>query len=103
MKRTRETLGAVGLVSALAVANFGLPEFASAPESEEDALAARKAAFQQRWGDPADRIDNSAASYPNCDAARAAGVAPIRIGEPGYGAHLDRDNDGVACEPYRGR
>ncbi|MBO9717351.1 MAG: excalibur calcium-binding domain-containing protein [Pseudoxanthomonas sp.] len=24
-------------------------------------------------------------------------------GEPGYGPHLDRDNDGVGCEPYRGR
>lgn len=22
---------------------------------------------------------------------------------PGYGPHLDRDNDGVGCEPYRGR
>lgn len=35
--------------------------------------------------------------------ARAAGAAPIRIGEPGYGPHLDRDGDGIACEPYRGR
>jgi hypothetical protein len=39
-----------------------------------------------------------AAAYPNCAAARAAGAAPIRRGEPGYGAHLDRDGDGVACE-----
>ncbi|HDS1139489.1 TPA: excalibur calcium-binding domain-containing protein [Stenotrophomonas maltophilia] len=23
--------------------------------------------------------------------------------DPGYGPHLDRDNDGVGCEPYRGR
>ena len=36
--------------------------------------------------------------YRNCSAARAAGVTPIRRGEPGYGRHLDRDNDGVACE-----
>lgn len=36
--------------------------------------------------------------YPNCAAARAAGVAPIYRGQPGYGAHLDRDNDGKACE-----
>lgn len=42
-------------------------------------------------------------AYANCTAARAAGAAPIRRGEPGYGPHLDRDNDGVACEPYRGR
>lgn len=36
--------------------------------------------------------------FANCAAARAAGVAPIRRGEPGYRAALDRDNDGVACE-----
>lgn len=36
--------------------------------------------------------------YPNCAAARAAGAAPVRRGEPGYAAHLDRDNDGIGCE-----
>ncbi len=36
--------------------------------------------------------------YPNCAAARAAGAAPLRRGQPGYGSHLDRDNDGIACE-----
>ena len=36
--------------------------------------------------------------YPNCAAARAAGVAPIHIGEPGYRPELDGDRDGVACE-----
>jgi hypothetical protein len=36
--------------------------------------------------------------YANCDAVRAAGAAPIRVGDPGYGRHLDRDGDGVGCE-----
>lgn len=36
--------------------------------------------------------------YPNCAAARQAGAAPIRRGQPGYGRHLDRDGDGIACE-----
>jgi hypothetical protein len=36
--------------------------------------------------------------YENCDAARAAGAAPVRTGDPGYGSHLDRDGDGSACE-----
>lgn len=40
-----------------------------------------------------------AAYYKNCDAARAAGVAPLLVGQPGYRAELDRDGDGVACEP----
>ena len=41
--------------------------------------------------------------FANCAEARAAGAAPVRRGDPGYGPHLDRDNDGVGCEPYRGR
>jgi uncharacterized protein (DUF3084 family) len=36
--------------------------------------------------------------YKNCDAVRAAGKAPLHRGEPGYASHLDRDNDGIACE-----
>ena len=42
-------------------------------------------------------------AFANCAAARAAGAAPVRRGQPGYGPHLDRDGDGVGCEPYRGR
>lgn len=37
-------------------------------------------------------------SYANCAAARAAGAAPVRVGDPGYASHLDRDGDGVGCE-----
>ena len=37
-------------------------------------------------------------AYRNCTEARAAGAAPVRRGDPGYGSHLDRDNDGVGCE-----
>ena len=36
--------------------------------------------------------------YRNCDAARAAGVAPLHSGDPGYRPGLDRDGDGIACE-----
>jgi hypothetical protein len=36
--------------------------------------------------------------YKNCDAVRAAGADPIRVGQPGYARHLDRDGDGVGCE-----
>lgn len=36
--------------------------------------------------------------YQNCSAARVAGAAPVRVGDPGYGRHLDRDGDGVGCE-----
>lgn len=37
-------------------------------------------------------------AFANCTAARAAGAAPVRRGEAGYGPHLDRDNDGIGCE-----
>ncbi|MCK2241609.1 MULTISPECIES: excalibur calcium-binding domain-containing protein [unclassified Crossiella] len=36
--------------------------------------------------------------YKNCDDVRSKGAAPLHRGEPGYGKHLDRDGDGVACE-----
>ena len=36
--------------------------------------------------------------FVNCAAARAAGAAPVRRGESGYGRHLDRDGDGIGCE-----
>ena len=37
--------------------------------------------------------------YAGCDQVRAAGAAPLRYGQPGYGPHMDGDGDGVACEP----
>ncbi|MGF3075643.1 excalibur calcium-binding domain-containing protein [Facklamia sp. P12955] len=36
--------------------------------------------------------------YANCTIARQAGAAPVYRGQPGYGPHLDRDNDGIGCE-----
>ncbi|WP_326704671.1 excalibur calcium-binding domain-containing protein [Streptomyces cyaneofuscatus] len=47
-----------------------------------------------------DPAESPSPSYENCDAAEEAGAAPLITGEPGYGDHLDRDGDGVACEPY---
>lgn len=41
---------------------------------------------------------SSGGAYANCTAARAAGAAPVMRGSPGYGSHLDRDNDGIGCE-----
>ncbi len=38
------------------------------------------------------------AYYANCDAARAAGTAPLSTGDTGYRSGLDRDSDGLACE-----
>ncbi len=38
------------------------------------------------------------AYYANCREARAAGAAPLYVGDPGYRPGLDRDRDGIACE-----
>ncbi|MFE1260705.1 excalibur calcium-binding domain-containing protein [Streptomyces albogriseolus] len=42
--------------------------------------------------------DGGSVYYENCSAARAAGAAPVHVGDPGYGSHLDRDGDGTGCE-----
>lgn len=41
------------------------------------------------------------AAFPNCNAARALGLAPSNKGEPGYWPQHDEDRDGTACEPWR--
>lgn len=43
------------------------------------------------------------AYFRSCAAARAAGAAPMMRGEPGFNPNLDRDGDGIACEPLRPR
>lgn len=52
--------------------------------------------------DTRERPPQEGDSWSYCDEARSAGTAPIYAGEPGYRVELDRDADGVACEPYRG-
>ncbi len=39
---------------------------------------------------PFRQSSTDSAYYPNCAAARAAGAAPMRVGDPGYRAGLDR-------------
>lgn len=36
--------------------------------------------------------------YTNCAQMLSAGAAPIAMGQPGYRAALDSDQDGMACE-----
>ncbi|MDM2419347.1 excalibur calcium-binding domain-containing protein [Mycobacteroides abscessus] len=37
--------------------------------------------------------------YKNCTEAHKDGVYNIKKGDPGYEPRLDRDGDGIACEP----
>lgn len=41
---------------------------------------------------------NENVTYNSCAEVRAAGKAPLKRGDPGYSAKLDRDGDGIACE-----
>lgn len=52
----------------------------------------------------ADVVEDQAVTPPfaNCDEARSYGADPVYEGDPGYGPHLDRDGDGVGCEPWSG-
>ena len=59
---------------------------------------AQMAAASPDSGQSTQSTSTSDAYYPNCSAARQAGVTPILRGQPGYRAGLDRDDDGVACE-----
>lgn len=43
-------------------------------------------------------LSATAAYFPDCAAAEAAGAAPIPRGRPGYRPALDRDGDGTACD-----
>lgn len=62
------------------------------------APAAAAAAAPAPRADRAPKPVRTGAAFANCAAARAAGAAPVRRGDPGYGPHLDRDGDGVGCE-----
>ena len=70
--------------------------------AEEDlaALEAELVDREARSSTPAVASGGAAPSgaFENCTAARAAGAAPVRRGDPGYGSHLDRDGDGIGCE-----
>ncbi|WP_230085426.1 excalibur calcium-binding domain-containing protein [Arthrobacter sp. AQ5-05] len=87
---------------------------AAAVAAEATKVAAVNAAAQQAASDDAARVAAQQAAqkapappvqappaavyYANCAAVRAAGVAPIYRGQPGYSSTLDRDGDGIACE-----
>jgi hypothetical protein len=63
--------------------------------AEHDAIAR---VLRTCSGEPTPRPSSPTTSYRNCEAARAAGVAPLRRGQPGYAPRLDRDGDGMACD-----
>ena len=98
-------LGGALLVGAITGAFNTLPSDDSA-----DVIELRYTSPDNPWaikGDNVRAADGVEAAEPtlyfaNCKAARAAGAAPMYWGRPGYRKELDRDGDGVACEPHFG-
>ncbi|WP_258066757.1 excalibur calcium-binding domain-containing protein [Arthrobacter sp. GMC3] len=88
---------------------------AAAVAAEAAKVAADKAAADQAAADEAARVAAQQAAkpqpapvqqapaapdayYKNCAAAKAAGAAPLYVGQSGYRLALDGDKDGIACE-----
>lgn len=72
------------------------PAYVPDPEPEPAYVPDPEPAYVPDYSD--DDSSSGSAYYKNCTAARAAGVTPLYVGDPGYASHLDRDGDGVACE-----
>lgn len=90
----RLVAGALGLAIGFGGTQLALPPQApsAGPTSEQQSGRAQQLVGPTS-GSPTDQT-----YFRNCDAVWAAGAAPIRRGDPGYGGHLDRDGDGVGCE-----
>ena len=97
--KTRETRQAEAFVSRFAVqvlVSCGLVAFAAwqaAPQFGSSSLVSETPGQVS--------LRESSVYYSGCNAARAAGAAPIHAGEPGYREEMDGDDDGIACEPHR--
>lgn len=105
MSRLVETGLGIVFVGGLLAAKFGVPDNVAAlvqadPGQEQGYMGDSNPWSKDYVAPPPGRAP---VYFRNCDAARAAGAAPVRRGEAGYASHLDRDGDGIGCEPYRGR
>ena len=90
------TIGSAVLFAVILAGSFAAANSDKMPAAVGNAVTAYRNLGRER-------APRAGAFYYNCDEARAAGVAPIYQGEPGYRDELDGDGDGIACEPYHGR
>ena len=89
----------VGLVqNAITVREQQAAEAERARQAAAAEQARQAAAAQQTQQQQAFVTQPQQGGYRNCSEARAAGAAPLRRGQLGYSARLDRDGDGIACE-----
>ena len=113
-KRGNSNIGTIAIVALVAFAigklsddDASKPEFEDAPQA---LIGSAQTDQQLTWSyadaEPVETTSHrftsdepqtafGSRSFRNCSHARAAGAAPVRAGDPGYGSHLDRDGDGV--------
>lgn len=68
------------------------------PRAKPSSSRASSRPVRQSRAAPSGNDGGGGAYFSSCREARAAGAAPLRRGQTGYRAGLDRDNDGIACE-----
>jgi Protein of unknown function (DUF1524)/Excalibur calcium-binding domain len=75
----------------------GDPAYAANPQLDRD----KDGVACETTAPPAAPTSSDGDAFASCGAVRAAGRAPLLRGDPAYAANpqLDRDKDGVACEP----
>lgn len=91
------------IVIAAAMAVFATPVMAKGKiKAKTDATATEEttgeAIFADADSEKVEKPTNVEVYFRTCKDARAAGYSRMRVGQPGYARHLDRDNDGIACE-----
>jgi Excalibur calcium-binding domain len=76
------------------------PHSRSGPAADDSSTrkVTRTAPAPGAEGSSAAPATSSTVYYQNCNKARRAGAAPLRPGDPGYRAQLDKDGNGIACD-----
>ncbi len=91
MKRPIVVAAALAVVTAPTMAKGKLKAKPDTQETVEDGDDGED-------GDEVEKATKVEVYFRTCKDARAASYSRMRTGQPGYARHLDRDNDGIACE-----
>jgi Excalibur calcium-binding domain len=102
-QRQQQRSGVAKILTLAAIGGIGLGGVVGLAQGGDLMQAASSTlSFVRTVGSPRTSTPQAGDYWSGCNAARAAGVAPLYSGEPGYRPEMDGDSDGIACEPYRG-
>jgi endonuclease YncB( thermonuclease family) len=92
---SRDGYGRHDREDAYVAADAATPHVCPSPSSPEPTTSGGATSPAPSGGGPG---TGPGGAWRNCTEARAAGAAPVRRCDPGFGDHLDRDRDGIGCE-----